>query len=331
MKKRKTMMILILVLVMLVFALIIAGAIEQKSDKNEAVHMDDKKIAVALSEIDSENPWRVAQITSFINAAADRGYEFIYDDTIDKTEEGQIKDIENILAQSVDYLAVVPYNDTVLSKTINLVKETDTQLILLETDWENIAASDYLTMICTDYFREGQICADILNEHFKEAEVRILEVVGDTESSVARKRADGFHQRLKQYSNMIIVDHIIGNFDRVTAEKSMEEFISSKHTQYDAIVAYSDEDGLGVLQALKVAGMNGELKPIVSINGVQDVLKAIIAKEYYATVESNPNIGTIVMHVIASNERGYHPAKQVMVPYNIYRSDNVMEQYDNAY
>ncbi len=117
----------------------------------------------------------------------------------------------------------------------------------------------------------------------------------------------------------------------MTAQKSMEEMLAGEPYYYNAIVAYSDEDGLGVLQALKVAGKADGSVPIISINGVQDALKAIIAGEYYATVESSPEVGPLIMQLIGSNEKGYAPAKQVFIPYNIFDRDNVLEQYKNAY
>ena len=245
-------------------------------------------VTIGFSETDSSNPWRVAQQTSLINAAADRGFRL-------------------------------------------LLKETGTRLILMECSTWEVNPDDYLFMICTDYYKEGQLCAQILHSRYQEESVRILEVVGEEGSTVARQRAAGFRDGILKYPHMKISGQIVGSFDRVTAQKSMEEMLAGEAYDYNAIVAYSDEDGLGVLQALKVAGKADGSVPIISINGVQDALKAIIAGEYYATVESNPEVGPLVMQLIGSNEKGYAPAKQVFIPYNIFDRDNVFEQYKNAY
>lgn len=290
-----------------------------------------RPVRIGFSEIDSSNPWRVAQQISLINAAADRGFEFLFEEPKERSVQWQLKNIREMLDEGIDYLIVIPANETALGEIIEMLKETDTKLILMECSTWEVNPDDYLFMICTDYYKEGQICAQILHSYYHEGFVSILEVVGEEDSSVAKQRSEGFRDEIRKYPHMKISGQIVGNFDRVTAQKSMEEVLAGEKYYYNAIVAYSDEDGLGVLQALKVAGKTEVNVPIISINGVQDALKAIIAGEYYATVESNPEVGPLVMQLIGSNEQGYAPAKRVFIPYNIFDRENVLEQYKNAY
>ena len=291
----------------------------------------EETVRIGFSQLDQPNPWRVAQLTSFVNAASDRGYELVYHQPAERTEKWQINDIKALLEEHVSYLALAPINQNVLHQAVQMTKEKNVMLILLECDADDVRQEDYFTLVSTDYYKEGQLCAQILGRYFKGEKCRVLEVTGESDSQVAGERAQGFYDEINKGGTMKIVYSIHGNFDRVTAQKSMEEVIVNPKIEYDAIVAYSDEDGLGVLQALKVAGKNHGTVPIVSINGVQDVLKAIIAGEYYATVESNPNTGAIVMQVIASEREGYLPAKRIFVPYNIYDGSNAVEEFNNAY
>lgn len=288
-------------------------------------------VTIGFSETDSSNPWRVAQQTSLINAAADRGFRLLFEEPKERSAQWQLQNIREMLDEGIDYLVVIPASETVLGEIVEMLKETGTRLILMECSTWEVNPDDYLFMICTDYYKEGQLCAQILHSRYQEESVRILEVVGEEGSTVARQRAAGFRDGILKYPHMKISGQIVGSFDRVTAQKSMEEMLAGEAYDYNAIVAYSDEDGLGVLQALKVAGKADGSVPIISINGVQDALKAIIAGEYYATVESNPEVGPLVMQLIGSNEKGYAPAKQVFIPYNIFDRDNVFEQYKNAY
>ena len=73
--------------------------------------------------------------------------------------------------------------------------------------------------------------------------------------------------------------------------KQSNSFLAEHTIDFNAVFAPTDEDGLGVLQALKLAGAKpGKNIVIVSIEGIQDVLKAIIAEEYLATVKSDTRL-----------------------------------------
>lgn len=302
-----------------------------RKETEEAAGEVSRPVRIGFSEIDSSNPWRVAQQTSLINAAADRGFTFLFEEPKERTVQWQLQNIREMLDEGIDYLIVIPASETALGEIIEMLKETDTKLILMECSTWDVDEDDYLFMIRTDYYKEGQLCAQILHSCYHEGMVSILEVTGEEDSSVAKQRSEGFRDEILKYPHMKISGQIVGSFDRVTAQKSMEEMLAGEPYYYNAIVAYSDEDGLGVLQALKVAGKADGSVPIISINGVQDALKAIIAGEYYATVESSPEVGPLIMQLIGSNEKGYAPAKQIFIPYNIFDRENVLEQYKNAY
>lgn len=328
-RKRLFRIMIVTGVCLLLFFLLRAG--DEQKESGVMTEEGKRPVRIGFSEIDSSNPWRVAQQISLINAAADRGFEFLFEEPRERSVQWQLKNIREMLDEGIDYLIVIPASETALGEIIEMLKETDTKLILMECSTWEVNPDDYLFMICTDYYKEGQICAQILHSCYHEGFVSILEVIGEEDSSVAKQRSEGFRDEIRKYPHMKISGQIVGNFDRVTAQKSMEEVLAEEKYYYNAIVAYSDEDGLGVLQALKVAGKTEVSVPIISINGVQDALKAIIAGEYYATVESNPEVGPLVMQLIGSNEQGYAPAKRVFIPYNIFDRENVLEQYKNAY
>ena len=163
---------------------------------------------------------------------------------------------------------------------------------------------------------ECTICARLLAEKYAGRSCNIIELYGTESSPSARARSKGFHQALKNYPQLHIIDTEYGNFDRVSAQKAMETALvktSDSHQSVQAVFAHSDEDGLGALQAIKTAGLSPNDISIVSINGIQDVCKAIIAGEYLGTVESNPKWGFIVKDLINQKERGYTPFPTVLL------------------
>ena len=180
----------------------------------------------------------------------------------------------------------------------------------------------------------GSICAQLLAEKYAGRSCNIVEIYGTESSPSAKARSKGFHQALKNYPQLHIIDTEYGNFDRVTAQKAMENALvktSDSHKSVQAVFAHSDEDGLGALQAIKTAGLSPNDISIVSINGIQDVCKAIIAGEYLGTVESNPKWGFIVETLINQRERGYTPFPTVIIPYNIITEANAVSYFPTAY
>lgn len=295
---------------------------------------DNSGLHVGFSQIETDNPWRTAQINSFREALIPNRMNFIYHEPADYTVQWQLEDIRSLIREKVDYLVIVPADLSALTPVLQDAKDAGIPVILIDQSAETIDQSYYVSLISADYLKEGQICAKLLADQFGDSPCRIVEIYGTESSPGAQARSRGFHEALEQYPNMEIIDVEYGNFDRVTAQKAMENALikaSNKGQSIDAVFAHSDEDGLGALQAIKVAGLQpGEIS-IVSINGIQDVCKAIIAGEYLGTVESNPRWGFIVEFLIQQMERDCKPFPMVMIPYQIITSENAAEYALTAY
>lgn len=300
----------------------------------EPAPAENSRLLVGFSQIETDNPWRTAQINSFREALLPNGMDFIYHEPDSYTVQWQLEDIRSLIREKVDYLVIVPADLSALTPVLQDAKDSGIPVILIDQSAETIDQSYYVSLISADYLREGQICASLLADRFGDEPCRIVEIYGTESSPGAQARSKGFHQALTQYPNMEIIDVEYGNFDRVTAQKAMENALikaSNRGLPIDAVFAHSDEDGLGALQAIKVAGLQpGEIS-IVSINGIQDVCKAIIAGEYLGTVESNPRWGFIVAFLIQQMERDYKPFPSVMIPYQIITAENAAEYALTAY
>ena len=295
---------------------------------------DSSSLHVGFSQIETDNPWRTAQINSFREALLPNGMDFIYHEPDDYSVQWQLEDIRSLIREGVDYLVIVPADLSALTPVLQDAKDAGIPVILIDQSAETIDQSYYVSLISADYLKEGQICAGLLADKFGEQPCRIVEIYGTESSPGAQARSKGFHQALMKYPNMEIIDVEYGNFDRVTAQKAMENALikaANRGQTIDAVFAHSDEDGLGALQAIKAAGLPPGEIAIVSINGIQDVCKAIIAGEYLGTVESNPRWGFIAAFLIQQMERDCKPFPMVMIPYQIITAENAAEYALTAY
>lgn len=292
--------------------------------------IEPQKMKVGFSQADQVTPWKTAQLNSFIEAAADNQMELLYYEPEAYTTEWQIQNIRNLMELQIDYLVIIPKEAEGFEEVLAEAAAKNIPVIMAEREAVNPAGG--VSSIAADYYREGQICARILADSFAGEAGEILVIQGSEGSSVARDRLKGFLAGIDRYPQIRIVKTVPGNSNRLTAQKAVEKVIAEQEVEFQAIFSVSDEDGLGALQALKLAGRKpGKDTILISIEGVQDVLKAIIAEEYLATVESNPRLGFIAFDIIKQMERGYQPPERVFVPYQVYDLSNAEELFEMAY
>lgn len=329
-KGRKGERCMKLIAVILLLVCLLTGCQQRESSPRQ-----EEKILIGFSQVERENPWRTAQINSFRVACNTDYSRLIYHQPLEYTTQWQVADCEKLIEEGVNYLVIAPNEPSALKDVLRKAREKDIRVILMQNDPDGLSKDDYASLVFTDYQKEGELCAQMLLEVFGEKTCSIVEVCGTQSSPVAKARAAGFRKEIEKHKNMKIVYSAQGNFNRVTAQKAMEDAIidlKKNGTDIDAVFAHSDEDGLGTLQALKTAGFKpGQNVQIVSINGIQDVCKAIIAGEYLGTVESNPKWGQVVMALVDQIERGVKPFPSVMSPYRIINSENAAEIFYTAY
>lgn len=184
-------------------------------------HVDDH-ITVGFSQIETDNPWRTTQINSFREAFGPSNIDFIYHEPEEYTAKWQQEDITELIREKVDYLVIVPADLDALVPALQSAKEAGIPVILIEQSADTIDPDLYMSRISADYLWEGAICAQLLAEKYAGRSCNIVEIYGTESSPSAKARSKGFHQALKNYPQLHIIDTEYGNFDRVTAQKAME-------------------------------------------------------------------------------------------------------------
>ncbi len=261
------------------------------------------KIVVGFSQMEYNNPWRIAETNSIKAEAQKRGYELKYTDAKGQVSK-QILDVQFLVNQNIHYLILAPREYQGLAPALQIAKKAKIPVILIDRDAAGKPGEDYITLIASDFVWEGETAASWLAKATGYS-ARIVELTGTEGSSVARDRSAGFRNRIRSFPGMKIIASQNGDFARFTGQKAMESIIQTKGREITAVFAHNDEMAIGAIQALKAAGMiPGKDVVLVSIDGEQDALKAIIAGELGATVECDPRFGPKVFDVIEKHRRG---------------------------
>jgi ribose transport system substrate-binding protein len=132
---------------------------------------------------------------------------------------------------------------------------------------------------------------------------KIVEIQGIMGTSVAQERSKGFNEGIKAFPGIQIVATQPAEFDRGKALNVMTNVLQSNR-DIDGVYAANDEMALGVIAALKAAGLTDKVK-VVGNDGIADAVKAIKDGTLYATNAESPfALGSEVMALAAKVANG---------------------------
>lgn len=288
------------------------------------------RLKVGFSQMEYNNPWRIAETNSIKEEARLKGIELLYTNARGSVIK-QAADVKYLIRQGVGYIILAPREYEGLAPALQAARKAKIPVILIDRDAKGRPGVDYVTLIASDFIWEGKRAATWLVKATG-GQANIVEITGTKGASVARDRAAGFRAVIARYPGMRIIASQCGDFARIDGQKAMETIIQTKGTLITAVFAHNDEMAIGAIQALKAAGMTpGKEVILVSIDGEQDALKAIIAGELGATVECDPLFGPKVFEVIADHYRGETIPTRIVNRDRFFDSSNAKDFIDRSF
>ncbi len=250
-------------------------------------------LSIAYSSVGDPNPWFTTFAANMEQEAKKRGHKFIVVHAQAKIEK-QLADVEDLVAQKPDILILGPIDVKGSAACLGVAKEAGVPVIVVNRDIAGKPGQDYVTRLYSDFAWVGAKQAEIIQRALgAEQPIKVVELHGTPGAGNTLGLSQGFRQQMQKYPNMSIVASQLGDYNRATALKAMENIVQSMSGKFNAVFAHSDEEGLAAIQALKAAGKKvGDGKDgsvvVVSNAGFKDALAAIKSGELYATVTINP-------------------------------------------
>lgn len=291
---------------------------------------EDGKFTVGFSQMESDNPWRIAQTKSLKDEAAQRGYQLIVTDAQGQTAK-QVSDVEDLIARRVDLILLAPREYEGLAPALQAAKQANIPVILVDREAAGEVGDDYITFLGSNFIEQGQRAAEWLAKETG-GNAKIVELTGTSGSSVAADRAKGFREGIKKYPGMQIIASQTGDFSRAKAQQVMQNIAQAKGKEITAVYAHNDEMALGAIQALKAAGRQpGTDVKVVSIDGQKAALEAIQRGELGATVESNPRFGPVAFETIEKVRRKEQVPPKILITDRFFDRTNAAQFVSEAY
>jgi len=308
----------------LAFAVLLAASSADCRRKGEG------RFVVGFSQMEHNNPWRLAQTASIKAEAAKRNYELVVTDAQSQTSR-QVSDVEDLVARGVNLILLAPREYEGLAPALQAAKAARIPVILVDRLAEGSPGEDYVTFLGSNFVQQGERAGAWLATATG-GRAQIVELTGTAGSSVAVDRAKGFRQAIAVHPGMQIIASQTGDFARAASQSVMQNIIQAKGRVMTAVYAHNDEMAIGAIEALKAAGIKpGVDVTIVSVDGERAALEAIARGELGATVESNPRFGPLAFDTIEKVRHGEPLPKSILITDRFFDRTNAAQFVAEAY
>lgn len=292
---------------------------------------------VGFAQVGSANPWRLGESKSMQDEAAARGYTLIETNANEDTAK-QIADLKSLIAQKPDILIFPPRESQAIAPIVLEAKAAGIPVILIDRDVDHAIAKpgeDYVTFIGSDFVDQGRRAAEWLVEATG-GTAKIIELEGTTGSDPAIDRKTGFNDYLAgtfrgtptpggAFPGMEVIAAQTADFSRDMGREVMQTLLQS-NPDVTAVYAHNDEMAIGAIAALEEAGkVPGKDVIIVSIDGQNAALDAIVEGKLGATVESSPFFGPIAFETMDKYIAGEDIPDWVKVEDRFFDASNAAE------
>lgn len=288
---------------------------------------------VGFAQVESNNPWRIAETKSFEDTAATCGWDLVTTDAAGSAAK-QVADVDSMIAQGIDVLFLPPREEKPLIPAVKKAAAAGIPTFLVDRSVDANAAQagvDYVAFLGSDFVEQGARAAGWLMENFEGEKGIVVELEGTTGSSPAQDRKSGFDDALAGDDRFEIVASQTGDFARDQGRQVMETLLQA-HPDVNVVYAHNDEMAIGAIQALEQAGRKpGEDVTVVSIDGTRDALQAIIDGKLGVTVESSPFFGPLACDTMTKYAAGETIPAWVKVEDRIFTIENAADNIAGAY
>ena len=248
------------------------------------------------------DPWHLRQVKTVLDEAAARGYRVTMTDAQGSTEK-QISDIEDLIAQNVDFLIIAPGTEEGFDVVYGKAAEKNIPIMQIDRETTTVYGKDYITTVVSNHYQQGYDCGRWLGENTQDREkVRVIEVQGLPGGSDVALRANGFRDGIADYPQIEIVASQPGNWSRNEAQRVVQNLVQSLGRDgFDCIYSHNDEMGLGTIAALRAAGVTLGVEAFqagagsieLTIDGQEEAVRSMMDGNINFMAACSPDYSTI--------------------------------------
>lgn len=277
----------------------------------------------------------------FEAAAADYGVEVeVFAAPTESDLQAQSNTMEDMLAKQFDFLCVSPITDTNL--LVPLEKATKMGIPIINSidahiDEDNQAKHniDIAAFITVDFKENTRMSVRFVADKLGSEGGEIIHLMGLPGGRCAEERKMGYVEELVNYPQLEDVGSFNTEWDRKKAMDITADVLQS-HPNLKAIVACNDDCALGAFQAVKNAGLAGEIL-VTGVDATPDGIKSIMRGELSATTaffQYALAYSSVEAAILTLEDQFGDKPSVIYGPQEIWNKDNVeskVEEYREMY
>ena len=243
------------------------------------------------------NPFWAAVEKGAKDKAAELGVEVnVVAPPAESDVQAQISQIEDLIAQGIDGLAIAPTDPNALAPVVDSAKAAGIPVVFVDTRGIN----EGVTFIGTNNEAGAALAAKYLCDNLpKGSEVAILQ--GLVSQSTGQARADGSKKGLTDCGLKVVAEQT-AEWDRAKG-LSVTENILAGNPNIKGIFGSNDNMALGAVEAVKAAARNDIT--IVGFDANPDAAAAVLAGDMAATIAQAPgNMGALAIQALVDLKAG---------------------------
>jgi len=333
-KYKKSLVISIFVFLSIILAGLLIYLFTTRNEWNQKpMEKKEGTIILGFSQIGSESAWRTRNTESIFEAAAENNIQILFDDAQQK-QANQLKAIRSFIVYQVDVIAFVPIVETGWDNVLQEAKDANIPVIIVDRQIDS-DPSLYECFVGENSYSEGQKVGLFLKSKCKNQDqtFNIIELSGTKNSSVSTARANGFRSIISSEEKFKIIYSKDGDFLRSRGKEIMDEILSKnrglkiENNPIDVIYSHNDSMTLGLLDSLQEHKIDARNTIILSIDGEQKCIDALIEGKVKCIVECNPNQGPLLMQIVKDIYYGQEVSRLNYISETIFTENDEFSLY----
>ncbi len=200
--------------------------------------------------------------------------------------EQQIALVQNLISARYDAIVLAPLDRHALVGPVREAARAGIPVVIIDSDLEAGAGTDYVSFVATDNKRGGQLAGEKLGELLGgKGRVLVLRYLEGSASTTNRE--DGCIEALGAFKEIEIIDpHRFGGPSRASAQEAAENLLGA-NAGIDAVYCPNEPTTFGMLLALRARALAGKVK-FVGFDASEGLVDGLAKGEIDALVVQNP-------------------------------------------
>ncbi|MDD5017420.1 MAG: sugar ABC transporter substrate-binding protein [Eubacteriales bacterium] len=246
---------------------------------------DDTALKIGFSIICTDGYYVVGLINRYEELIEEYGYDSVILDCQFDTAT-QVTQIDNLIAQDVDVIIVMPIDSLALITEIQKANEAGIPVFCVHSKIDESGEDYIIGFAGSDSVKLGEGAGSLMEEALG-GEGNVVIMGGSPGSDNANCLTEGFMSQLS--SDITILTTVDTNWDRSTTTTLMEDLLTQYGDDIDGVWAMDDNIAIGAINAIEAAGYTaGQDMVVVGINGQSEAWDYIKSGALYGTVIQDP-------------------------------------------